>query len=794
MQRASQISRSSLFHRQTAQIICSAIPRHRARHTYRLRQLEVQQVSPHQSQSRRYSLFAGETEPATQTQATLAKLESEANAAPEDVEKQLKLFKELVVSGAERAVVTRWEAAVQTNPKSPLLSSEEAFDLYILSLSRTGRARNIVEAVRKRDLLLGRTTSPVPEPSAPASAVSAATHSVTLANPSAKPATSATPSAIWTGLVSRIRGKVEQDQKSQPQPTVSQAGGNTLTLSALDEIGARARPVHVVVEESRQFSGGRVLRSVLTTAFYAFCFLTIASLVLENSGLMKVGQQPTEFEPEDGKIVKFSDVHGVDEAKSELEEVVEFLKSPEKFSNLGGKLPKGVLLTGPPGTGKTMLARAVAGEAGVPFFFASGSSFDEVYVGVGQRRIRELFALARKRSPAIIFIDELDAVGSKRQGREAQHMRQTLNQLLVELDGFEESDGIVVIAATNFPDSLDPALVRPGRFDRNVTVPLPDVRGRIAILKHHMADVQFDVDVDPSIIARGTPGMSGADLRNLVNTAAIKASKEGSKHVTLADFEWAKDRILMGAERKSHFVTPEGKKMTAYHEAGHALTALKTPGAMPLHKVTIMPRGRALGITFQLPEADKDSYSRKELNASIDVALGGRAAEELIYGPEDTTTGCSSDLQRATQVAGNMVKHYGFSEKIGLVAHSDDDMQYLSGARKDEIESETRRFIDDGWKRTVSLLQTNMNDLHTLANALVEYETLNMEEVKTILRGEKLDRGDALLSSSAKQMNNKEGKKDKQTKKNTETTLAGTPIYGDLDLAKSRQQGHEQGE
>jgi ATP-dependent metalloprotease len=321
------------------------------------------------------------------------------------------------------------------------LSSEEAFNLYLLSLSRTGQARNIVEAVRLRDSLLGSQVTPsgVRLPAGSATADAATLGSVSTAS-----AVDSNTNGIWNTLISRIRARGENS--AQKQPAAVGASGDTVTISALDEIGARARPVHVVLEESRQLSGGKVVRSLLTTAFYAFCFLTIASLVLENSGLMKVGQQPTEFEPEDGKIVKFSDVHGVDEAKSELEEVVEFLRHPEKFSNLGGKLPKGVLLTGPPGTGKTMLARAVAGEAGVPFFFASGSSFDEVYVGVGQRRIRELFALARKRSPAIIFIDELDAVGSKRAGREAQHMRQTLNQLLVELDGFEESEGIVVIA------------------------------------------------------------------------------------------------------------------------------------------------------------------------------------------------------------------------------------------------------------------------------------------------------------------------------------------------------------
>jgi ATP-dependent metalloprotease len=321
------------------------------------------------------------------------------------------------------------------------LSSEEAFNLYLLSLSRTGQARNIVEAVRQRDALLATSTSAV---NAPLASHASTSDSAPVGSIAASTAASSDTSGIWNTLVSRIRGRGDSPQEQQA--ATQKAGSDTVTISALDEIGARARPVHVVVEESRQLNGGRVVRSLLTTAFYAFCFLTIASLVLENSGLMKVGQQPTEFEPEDGKIVKFSDVHGVDEAKSELEEVVEFLRHPEKFSNLGGKLPKGVLLTGPPGTGKTMLARAVAGEAGVPFFFASGSSFDEVYVGVGQRRIRELFALARKRSPAIIFIDELDAVGSKRAGREAQHMRQTLNQLLVELDGFEESEGIIVIA------------------------------------------------------------------------------------------------------------------------------------------------------------------------------------------------------------------------------------------------------------------------------------------------------------------------------------------------------------
>ncbi|ODN99608.1 hypothetical protein L198_03452 [Cryptococcus wingfieldii CBS 7118] len=387
-----------------------------------------------------------------------------------------------------------------------------------------------------------------------------------------------------------------------------------------------------------------------------------------------------------------------------------------------------------------MLARAVAGEAEVPFLFASGSSFDEMFVGVGAKRVRELFAAARKKSPAIIFIDELDAIGSKRSAKDQHYMKQTLNQLLVELDGFEQSENVVVIAATNFPESLDKALTRPGRFDRHVVVGLPDVRGRIEILKHHMTGVQSDVDVDPSVIARGCPGMSGADLQNLVNQAAVKASRDGATKVQLSHFEWAKDRILMGAERKSHYVTEASKRATAYHEGGHALVALHTPGAMPLHKVTIMPRGQALGITFQLPEQDKDSYSRREYNAMIDVALGGRAAEDMIFGHDDVTSGCSSDLQRATDVAARMIRSYGFSDKIGLVAHGDEESVYLSGKKKDEIESEIRSFLDTSMNRAADLLKTHEGELHKLAEALVEYETLSLDEVKQILAGRRLDR------------------------------------------------------
>ncbi|RXW15065.1 hypothetical protein EST38_g10789 [Candolleomyces aberdarensis] len=466
----------------------------------------------------------------------------------------------------------------------------------------------------------------------------------------------------------------------------------------------------------------------------SFFFLVILSVFFENSGFMKAGPRQTQFEPSEGKTVKFSDVHGVDEAKEELQDIVAFLKDPAAFSSLGGKLPKGVLLTGPPGTGKTMLARAVAGEAGVPFFFASGSDFEEMFVGVGAKRVRELFAAARKKEPAIIFIDELDAVGGKRSSRDQQYMKQTLNQLLVEMDGFQQNEAIIVIAATNFPESLDQALVRPGRFDRHVVVPLPDVRGRAQILQHHMRNVTTAKDVDPKILARGTSGFSGADLQNMVNLAAIQASKDKASEVTLKHFEWAKDRIIMGAERKSQYLEHKDKLATAYHEGGHALVALYTDGAMPLHKVTCVPRGHALGYTALLPENDRTSVTLKEYLAGIDVSMGGRVAEELIYGQENVTSGASSDIQNATRTATAMVKRWGFS-KLGPV-YFDDREEMISPRRKEEIEDEIARIVRAGETRAMNLLTSKIDELHRLAHALVEHETLDSEEVKKVIKGE----------------------------------------------------------
>lgn len=449
---------------------------------------------------------------------------------------------------------------------------------------------------------------------------------------------------------------------------------------------------------------------------------------------MKAGPRQSQFEPSEGKTVKFSDVHGVDEAKEELQDIVAFLKDPAAFSSLGGKLPKGVLLTGPPGTGKTMLARAVAGEAGVPFFFASGSDFEEMFVGVGAKRVRELFAAARKKEPAIIFIDELDAVGGKRSSRDQQYMKQTLNQLLVEMDGFQQNEAIIVIAATNFPESLDQALVRPGRFDRHVAVPLPDIKGRASILAHHMRNVTSEPDVDPHILARGTPGFSGADLQNMVNLAAIQASKEKATAVSLRHFEWAKDRILMGAERKSQYLDPKNKLATAYHEGGHALVALYSDGAMPLHKVTCVPRGHALGYTSFLPEDDRTSVSYKQYLAGIAVAMGGRIAEEIIYGEDNISSGASSDIQNATRTAHNMVKRWGFS-KLGPVYYDTKD-DNLSSRRREEIEDEIARIVRDAEDRARSILTSKKDELHKLAHALVEHETLDSDEVKRVIKGE----------------------------------------------------------
>lgn len=451
------------------------------------------------------------------------------------------------------------------------------------------------------------------------------------------------------GFAHNNGGITQQQLQAIGQAVAAQSqGGNVASIkgqSPPGTAGDKASPLYVVVDES---IGNLIFKWVKFIVYFGLTFYLLAGLMqvaVEGlsslSGKPKLAKGDNEAKAEH-QNVRFSDVHGCDEAKDELQELVDFLKNPEKFSTLGGKLPKGVLLVGPPGTGKTLLARAVAGEAGVPFFFMSGSEFDEVYVGVGAKRVRELFAAAKGKSPAIVFIDELDAIGGKRNARDAAYVKQTLNQLLTELDGFEQNSGVIILAATNFPEMLDKALTRPGRFDRNVVVGLPDVRGRMAILKHHMKNVIVGPDVDLETLAAGTPGFSGAELENVINQGAVHASKAKAKAVTMVDFEWAKDKVMMGAEKRSMIISAKEKEMTAYHEAGHALVVMFTKGADQLHKITIMPRGQSLGMTMHLPEIDKYSMSMNEYFARIDVCLGGKIAEEMIYGTDSVTSGCAS--------------------------------------------------------------------------------------------------------------------------------------------------------
>ncbi len=452
--------------------------------------------------------------------------------------------------------------------------------------------------------------------------------------------------------------------------------------------------------------------------------------------------------------VTFEDVAGVDEAKGDLQEIVEFLRDPQKFQRLGGRIPRGCLLVGPPGTGKTLIARAVAGEANVPFFTISGSDFVEMFVGVGASRVRDMFEQAKKNAPCIIFIDEIDAVGRHRGaglGGGNDEREQTLNQLLVEMDGFEANEGIIIIAATNRPDVLDPALLRPGRFDRQIVVPNPDVIGREKILRVHMKKVPVAPDVDPKIIARGTPGFSGADLANLVNEAALLAARRNKRLVTQVEFEDAKDKVMMGAERRSMAMTEEEKLATAYHEAGHAVVNMVVPGNDPLHKVTIIPRGRALGVTMSLPERDKLSYSKEWCEGKIAMAFGGRVAEQLVYGKEHLNTGASSDITQATSIARKMVTEWGMSEQLGPLLYSENQQEVFLGHSVTQtknmsedtaklIDLEVRRIVMQGYQTAWDVLTAHRKDLESITQALMEYETISGEEVKALMRGDKIVR------------------------------------------------------
>ena len=466
-------------------------------------------------------------------------------------------------------------------------------------------------------------------------------------------------------------------------------------------------------------------------------------------GALSFGKSRARLLGEDQVKVTFSDVAGVDEAKEEVSELVDFLRDPAKFQKLGGKIPRGVLMVGSPGTGKTLLARAIAGEAKVPFFTISGSDFVEMFVGVGASRVRDMFEQAKKHAPCIIFIDEIDAVGRHRGaglGGGHDEREQTLNQLLVEMDGFEGNEGVIVIAATNRPDVLDPALLRPGRFDRQVVVPLPDIRGREQILKVHMRKIPLDRDVVPNVIARGTPGFSGADLANLVNEAALFAARADRRTVDMEQFEKAKDKIMMGSERRSMVMSEDEKRLTAYHEAGHAIVGLMVPSHDPVYKVTIVPRGRALGVTLFLPEEDRYSYSKERLESQISSLFGGRIAEELIFGPERVTTGASNDIQRATELARNMVTRWGLSQKLGPLTYSEEEGEVFLGhsvtqhktvsdQTQDIIDEEVRSIINRNYQRSTQILEEQEQKLHVMAGALIQYETIDAEQIKDIMDG-----------------------------------------------------------
>ncbi len=532
--------------------------------------------------------------------------------------------------------------------------------------------------------------------------------------------------------------------------------GRTVTTYAPADDGliARLQKAGVRITAQPEDDGAPTIWSVLISWFPMLLLIGVWIFFMRQmqaggGKAMGFGKSRARLLTEKTGRVTFTDVAGIDEAKQELEEIVEFLKDPQKFQRLGGRIPKGCLLIGPPGTGKTLLARAIAGEANVPFFTISGSDFVEMFVGVGASRVRDMFEQGKKSAPCLIFIDEIDAVGRHRGaglGGGNDEREQTLNQLLVEMDGFESNEGVILIAATNRPDVLDPALLRPGRFDRQVVVPNPDILGREQILKVHMRKIQVSPDVDARVIARGTPGFSGADLANLVNEAALLAARANKRLVAMHDFESAKDKVLMGVERRSMVRTEEEKRLTAYHEAGHALVGLNVPSHDPLHKVTIIPRGRALGLTMNLPERDRYSYSKVELESKLTVLFGGRVAEEIVFGMENVTTGAGNDIRQATEMARRMVTEFGFSDRLGPLRYSDNQeeiflghsvtqQKHVSDATARLIDEEVRRLIDEGELRARNILSDHRDDLDRLATALLEYETLSGDEVDTLLKG-----------------------------------------------------------
>ena len=557
---------------------------------------------------------------------------------------------------------------------------------------------------------------------------------------------------IRSGEVQRVEFEGERINYGNRQPlqyyTISPETDNNTLIGILED-----NRVHFTAQEPKSQS---LIGQLLISSFPILLLIGVWIYFMRQMqgggggrGAMSFGKSKARLLGEDQVGVSFADVAGIDEAKAEVAEIVDFLKDPSKFQRLGGKIPRGVLMVGSPGTGKTLLAKAIAGEAKVPFFTISGSDFVEMFVGVGASRVRDMFEQAKKQAPCIIFIDELDAVGRHRGaglGGGHDEREQTLNQMLVEMDGFEGNEGVIVIAATNRPDVLDPALLRPGRFDRQVVVPLPDIRGRELILKVHMRKVPLDDDVKPSIIARGTPGFSGADLANLVNEAALFAARSNKRVVSMDEFEQAKDKIMMGAERRSMVMSEREKLNTAYHEAGHAIVGYCVPDHDPVYKVTIIPRGRALGVTMYLPEEDRYSISKSTLESNISTLFGGRLAEEMTLGTDQVTTGAANDIERATEIARNMVTKWGLSEKLGPLTYSEDDGEVFLGRSVTQhkqvsdvtvhtIDEEVRNIIDHNYQRAKSILEEHEDKLHVMAKALMKYETIDHGQVKEIMEG-----------------------------------------------------------
>ena len=567
---------------------------------------------------------------------------------------------------------------------------------------------------------------------------------------------------------SDFRARVAEGAVSDAAVSETKISGHLKTGDAFTTLSVPHDPglTQLMQDKGVRYSGKapeepNMLLYILAQSLPFVLILGVAFLALKQvqkgggGGAMGFGKSKAKMLTEKQGRVTFADVAGIDEAREELEEIVEFLKDPGRFSKLGGQIPKGALLVGSPGTGKTLLARAIAGEAGVPFFTISGSDFVEMFVGVGASRVRDMFEQAKKNAPCIVFIDEIDAVGRHRGhglGNSNDEREQTLNQLLVEMDGFEANEGIIIIAATNRPDVLDPALRRPGRFDRQVVVPIPDIEGREKILGVHMKKVPLAPDVQPRTIARGTPGFSGADLANLVNEAALLAARRNKRLVAMQEFEDAKDKVMMGAERRSMVMTEDEKKMTAYHEAGHALVSVNEAASDPIHKATIIPRGGALGMVVRLPERDSYSFHRDQMLAHLSVGMGGRVAEELIFGHDKVSSGASSDIQNATSLARKMVTRWGMSDKLGPLQYEESQEGYLGygGSQRTMHSAETNKLIDaeikglveGGLKRATDILKSKIDQLHLLAQALLEYETLTGDEIKQLLADGKLERPD----------------------------------------------------